>query len=885
MGIIALLPGGFKPPHGKHYQLAKNYADRADIDKVVVIIGPKERDGVSREDSVKVWNILKKNDPKIEIFQTDSNNPLQSAFAYVENKRKGTYTLVAGSKDDDLRRSYDFYNAFSKEVYDKKSKINNPNNPPSKYYINGVDAIIMPNNVLKGLLKPIYYKNRKDGNTDEISATVLRNDILNNDYDSFKTNYPNIKDENDIKSIFAILKGKVVPEKQKTKKNKTTKENIADIIYENAINRLVLITLLKEGGNIFSTPKGESATKRIEKSEVIPTVKWLEKLTNLPLQGNLLGSTGKKETSGDLDISVDQDKVSKEELISRLERAGYKAQQKKTKDNPNPSKDYDISKTGISVHFKTPILGDPVNGYVQTDFMFGNPEWMKFANHAPENSKYKGVHRAMLMMSIASAKGYKFSPTNGLFKGEDKENGIKDPDKIAHILLGTGNTQKDLDSVESIITAIKGQKDYEDLVKNAKTGGKYEFDKYNATFPEEKTDIVKEVLQRLISFHLLTEGAESRIQHPEDLIYWKGAEGAKEAIDLLQTAAKQPETVAQKWDGSPAVIFGIDEKGAFFFSDKHAYEPEDPIDSVEKMQNLYDKRIKKAKSTGKLNTPEQLEKYNSMVSSMKDSFQIFKNAWPKGLKGVFSGDLMYTSKPKIENDNYVFKPNVVKYEVPINSEIGKNVGNSEVGVILHSYTSPEGKKIAQLDNISQFKFNKPGGANKLMVFSPGKSTEPIEIDNTLLQKAKSSVSNLSNVDDFLNKEKLKQKGLSNLPDLLYAFTNASGDNLESKLNIKNFEAWILKAPSGLSSKKIENIITYISEESNRKALEDIFGAVISISNLKNSIIEKLDGLGFALPASINGKPGGEGYVITSNKGQVKLVNRGGFTAANRAIQR
>ena len=44
---IALLPGGFKPPHLGHYNMAKYLANFAD--KVIVRIGQKERDGIGKE--------------------------------------------------------------------------------------------------------------------------------------------------------------------------------------------------------------------------------------------------------------------------------------------------------------------------------------------------------------------------------------------------------------------------------------------------------------------------------------------------------------------------------------------------------------------------------------------------------------------------------------------------------------------------------------------------------------------------------------------------------------------------------------------------------------------------------------------------------------------
>jgi hypothetical protein len=51
-----------------------------------------------------------------------------------------------------------------------------------------------------------------------------------------------------------------------------------------------------------------------------------------------------------------------------------------------------VRKSGTAVHFKTPINGNPDQGYVQTDFMFlQNVPWSKFVLGAmPADSKYKG---------------------------------------------------------------------------------------------------------------------------------------------------------------------------------------------------------------------------------------------------------------------------------------------------------------------------------------------------------------------------------------------------------------------------------------------------------------------------------------------------------------
>jgi hypothetical protein len=227
---------------------------------------------------------------------------------------------------------------------------------------------------------------------------------------------------------------------------------------------------LFEGGNVFKDPKGSPATERISRENVMPTVQWLEQLTGLSLQDNMLGSTGRATTSGDLDLGVDSTKVSKDVLIKQLLKRGVKAD--------------DIKKSGDAVHLKTPILGDPSNGYVQTDFMFSdNPSLQQFAlQGGSEGSQFKGVHRAILMASIAKAQNMKWSPKFGLVDRGTDEVITADPKEIAVKLLGQGHAPKDLTTVETIIKAVKDRPDFEQLVADAKEN----FGRDNLVLPESR---------------------------------------------------------------------------------------------------------------------------------------------------------------------------------------------------------------------------------------------------------------------------------------------------------------------------------------------------------------------------------------------------------------
>lgn len=217
---------------------------------------------------------------------------------------------------------------------------------------------------------------------------------------------------------------------------------------------------LLEGGNIFKDEAGTILTKRIARADVMPTIQWLETVTGLELTDHLLGTTGKKETSGDLDIAIDANEVDKNEFAAKL--GEYISKQ------GGDPKQW-IKKSGISVHFKTPIKGDEANGFVQADFMFGERDWMKWSmTGGREGSELKGAHRHMIMASIAKARGMKWSFQNGLMNRETNEVITKEPNEIAKKLLGQTATPKDLQDPEAIIDYVIKLPNYEELVADAR---------------------------------------------------------------------------------------------------------------------------------------------------------------------------------------------------------------------------------------------------------------------------------------------------------------------------------------------------------------------------------------------------------------------------------
>ncbi len=204
--VTVLLPGGFKPPHAGHLGLANKFASRSDVKKVIVMVGPTERDGINRQQSVAIWNLLPKN-PKVEVVAVPDDNPMNAAFGYVFNLPKESTDRVAlgasAKSPEDAKRSKIFAAAI--ERYKTKPTKDGLSAPKSVQVVDMTDD--SPSN---------YVGRTDDKNGQSISASTLRQDLSNNDFNNFKTNYPGIKPAV-VKNIYTILNPMNEAKKQKLK--------------------------------------------------------------------------------------------------------------------------------------------------------------------------------------------------------------------------------------------------------------------------------------------------------------------------------------------------------------------------------------------------------------------------------------------------------------------------------------------------------------------------------------------------------------------------------------------------------------------------------------------------------------------------------------------
>ena len=629
---------------------------------------------------------------------------------------------------------------------------------------------------------------------------------------------------------------------------------------------------LFEGGNVFKDSNGRALTQRINQTDVKSTLAWLEEmLPGLDLQNNTLGSTGIKDTSGDLDIAVDAQQLTKEQLVAQLTRWALSQKQK--------PEDW-IKKTGAGIHFKTPINGRPDQGFVQTDFMFlQNVPWSKFVLGAmPADSKYKGRERNVLMNSMAKSMGYKLNQIAGIADRTSNKIITDDPDKVAKMLLNKTATRQDLASVENILQALSTDPQRDAKLADFKTHMEREglpFMESGAPAVTGYTEvnflarlrdrIVNQGLQVIVEAEV-QGGRAKGIEHLEDLVFRNGSDGIKRALDIVKhTSSDTGKTTTVKWDGKPALVFGRDVDGTFILTDVSGFTAKGYnglFTSPRQVTRHLAARDADAAAQGRL------------ANRVADLAPIYTQLWPmleasltKDFRGYVQGDLLYMNTPPLESGNYVFTPNAIEYKIPANSDIGQRIGNSNVGIAMHTKYSEPGAPKEPLGNV-EFK-RVPG----LLLLEPVYAKENVRPNKELVQQVKDIYNTQgAAIDQLFNPADLRALQITDLPRLCVDYINsrvgAGFDNL-----LTEFGPWLQQR---VTPKKFNNIVEYLqSPRSNLNGMAAAFTAWGLLHDIKMDILNQLD----------LQHPGQEGWVMATNAGMAKAVNRlaGGFTSANRQL--
>jgi hypothetical protein len=211
--MIALYPGAFKPPHRGHFDVVKdllsnshkgkvydidNYLDAGEevlqgkgdklqpIDKVVIFIGGNTRNGITPEDSERIWNIYKKYLGDIEVVLGEKN-PMYASSKYAKERPEDSFYAITG-----LRGNEDLVDL--KRVTTFKNRDN-------------VDGLAVTTDSSK-----------------QVRATNFRNAILSGNLDDIRDFFPKEVSREDILNIIKMLKSSIVAEQLSKKIEETITE-------------------------------------------------------------------------------------------------------------------------------------------------------------------------------------------------------------------------------------------------------------------------------------------------------------------------------------------------------------------------------------------------------------------------------------------------------------------------------------------------------------------------------------------------------------------------------------------------------------------------------------------------------------------------------------
>ena len=273
------------------------------------------------------------------------------------------------------------------------------------------------------------------------------------------------------------------------------------------IKRIRQEELITEGGAM----PGVGA---IHIDEINPTLAKLEKELGINLRDSTLGSVGKREFSGDIDVAIDLSPEEIPEFMKKLEASPHIE---------------DIAKSSVIMtkvkieNFDESKSDDRLRtGYVQVDFMPGDPGWMKTYYHSPRDteSKYKGVFRNVMIASIA-----------GVLDKEESEERLDDGrametrrwmwsprDGLVRVLrtpvpnkAGTGYTKKNKNEI------IDGPyRDVDSIVRALRLDSPEDLNSYESLKAAIEKNYPSEVVQKILSDFVKNPTVQD-VGVPEDL--------------------------------------------------------------------------------------------------------------------------------------------------------------------------------------------------------------------------------------------------------------------------------------------------------------------------------------------------------------------------------
>ena len=377
------------------------------------------------------------------------------------------------------------------------------------------------------------------------------------------------------------------------------------------------------------------------------------------------------------------------------------------------------------------------------------------------------------------------------------------------------------------------------------------------------SESISQLVSKLESLSLFED--KGHLDHPEDLIFLGGSQGAKRALDAIQATVKNPQTVTIKWDGYPALIFGHGRDGKFSIMDKHMFN-------------------KKDRTGRQVFSPEEFVKYDQARGVDRTGLhQIIAQIWPglasasKGTMGYYWGDLLFTQPLKNEGGYYTFRanPNGITYKVAANSEVGQLMGGEKAGIAVHQYIPAEADSTDQaqpLDGtIGQLKNN----SDVAIVPSKMPITPKLQLDVNLVKNVQNALNMFGPVVDKMMNAAPQSRATFNTLFTVYINKKIVSGDLNNLVD--GFLKFVQERPMTDAMK--EKILDHF--ENNTEGLVGAFTIWAEMYKLKMYIVNQLNKAAEASPVLgylQDGTQTQEGFVAQG----LKFVDRMGFSRQNLA---
>jgi len=96
----ALYAGGFKPPTSGHFEVVEQaLKENPEIDEFIIFVGTKERDGISQDESMLIWDIYKQYLPLKVKIEPVSKPPIKAVYNFAKEHPTREILWIIGARE------------------------------------------------------------------------------------------------------------------------------------------------------------------------------------------------------------------------------------------------------------------------------------------------------------------------------------------------------------------------------------------------------------------------------------------------------------------------------------------------------------------------------------------------------------------------------------------------------------------------------------------------------------------------------------------------------------------------------------------------------------------------------------------------------------------